>query len=306
MDRLANAVARSGLFAERLRQRTDVTLRRSIEEFAEGHDLDFTPLSDLMISVKAWDYVNIIEAAPVLVFAHPELLRQLPETSQYYRGLALLSQKQVGQMAVSVDSWENRTHKRPIKIETCQRVARLYNAVISSIVENSSGWTLENGYRNIIATMGISLDGMYRNRIGRMAEELIKARIANWLDRRDLIISGDGTTFLLPDGINMVFGSEPDIRFESGSRLLATIEIKGGTDPAGALERLGAMMKSFEETPPGCVNFLIAGVVTDEMQSRLEQIGVVKTFLLHELQEGGRIWNDFTNELFHHVLRIVD
>lgn len=306
MDRLANAVARSGLFAERLRQRTDVTLRRLIEEFAEGHRLDFTPLSNLMISVKAWDYVNTIEAAPALVFAHPELLRQLPETSQYYRGLALLSQKQVGQMAVSVDSWENRTRKRPIKIENCQRVARLYNAVISSIVENSSGWTLENGYRNIIATMGISLDGMYRNRIGRMAEELIKTRIANWLDRRELILSDHDTDYLLVDGVNMQFGSEPDIKFERGDRLLATIEIKGGTDPAGALERLGAMMKSFDETPPGCVNFLIAGVVTNEMQARLEQIGVVKTFLLHELQEGGEIWNDFTYELFHHVLRIVD
>ena len=139
-----------------------------------------------------------------------------------------------------------------------------------------------------------------------MAEELIKTRIANWLDRRELIINGDGTTFLLPDDINMVFGSEPDIRFERGSRLLATIEIKGGTDPAGALERLGAMMKSFRETHPGCVNFLIAGVVTDEMQSRLEKIGVVKTFLLHELQEGGQTWNGFTYELFHHVLRIVD
>ena len=66
------------------------------------------------------------------------------------------------------------------------------------------------------------------------------------------------------------------------------------------------MMKSFEETPPGCVNFLVAGVVTDEMQFRLEQIGVVKTLLLHELQEGGQIWNDFTYELFHHALRIID
>ena len=128
-------------------------------------------------------------------------------------------------MTVSVDSWEHRTRKRPIKIETCQRVARIYNSVISSIVENSSGWTLENGYRNIIATMGISLDGMYRNRIGRIAEELIKARIANWLDRRGLIISGDGTAFLLPNGINMVFGSESDIKFERDARLLATIEI---------------------------------------------------------------------------------
>ena len=44
--------------------------------------------------------------------------------------------------------------------------------------------------------------------------------------------------------------------------LIATIEIKGGKDPAGALERLGAIQKSFEETPPGCENMLIAGVIT--------------------------------------------
>ena len=40
---------------------------------------------------------------------------------------------------------------------------------------------------------------------------------------------------------------------------------------AGALERLGAMQKSFAETPARCHNFLIAGVVTIEMESRLAQ-----------------------------------
>ena len=59
---------------------------------------------------------------------------------------------------------------------------------------------------------------------------------------------------------------------------MATIEIKGGKDPAGALERLGAMQKSFEATPAQCVNFLVAGVVTAEMRKRLDQMGLVKVF----------------------------
>ena len=64
---------------------------------------------------------------------------------------------------------------------------------------------------------------------------------------------------------------EPDIEFQKDGRVVATIEIKGGRDKAGGLERLGAMTKSFENTPPGCVNMLIAGVVTEEMQNRLQK-----------------------------------
>ena len=64
----------------------------------------------------------------------------------------------------------------------------LYNAVISSIIEGSTEWTLENGYRNIIANMGIGLDGAVRNIIGQDAEQLIKTRIRDWLDSRGLII----------------------------------------------------------------------------------------------------------------------
>ncbi len=87
---------------------------------------------------------------------------------------------------------------------------------------------------------------------------------------------------------------------------MATIEIKGGKDPAGALERLGAMQKSFEETPPGCVNMLIAGVITSEMKSRLENMGVSRVFLLDDLAHDGRDWIDFLNEVFHYTVRITD
>ena len=161
--------------------------------------------------------------------------------------------------------------------------------------------------------MGIGLDGTFRNIIGQDAESLIKTRISNWLDSRGLIeqVNDERTEFQLSKKYSMRYGSEPDILFRherhrNEVQIVATIEIKGGKDPAGALERLGAMQKSFEATPTGCVNFLIAGVVTPEMGIRLDQMGNVKVYLLDGLSHDGSGRLDVLNEVFHYTVRISD
>ena len=295
--------------SERIRHRTDHALRELIDGFTD--ELVFHPLDDLMISKQGWEYIAVSGIQPKLVFAHPLLIREHPQTSQYYRGIALLPQKRVADIAVAVSSWEDGSRKSPITKDQSTSVARLYNAVISSIIEGTTNWTLQNGYRNIIANMGIGLDGTFRNIIGRDAENLVKTRIRNWLDSRQMILkrSADATEFQLPNGYSMRFGSEPDILFQQAvaghTREVATIEIKGGKDPAGALERLGAMQKSFEATPPDCLNILVAGVVTPEMRARLDQMGVVKVFLLDDLAHDSDGWFDFINEVFHYTVRIT-
>ena len=310
MTNLRDAQLRSTLMSERIRQRTDDMLRELIAGFTD--ELDFYPLDDMMISEQAWEYVTGSGIEPKLVFAHPSVLQKHPRASQYYRGIALLPQKRVADIAAPVSSWEDGSRKTPITHDQSSRVARLYNAVISSIIEGTTNWTLENGYRNIIANMGIGLDGTFRNIIGRDAENLMKTRIRNWLESRELILdqNSDATEFRLPSGYSMRYGSEPDILFRremSGVvREVATIEIKGGKDPAGALERLGAMQKSFEATPPNCINMLIAGVVTAEMRSRLDQMGVEKVFLLDDLSHDSVSWTEFINEVFHYTVRITD
>ena len=251
--------------------------------------MNFLPLADLVISEGAWTHVASSDIDPKLVFAHPVLLRQNPRASEYYRGIALLPRKRVAEIAGAVDSWEDESRRTVLREAHIIRVARLYNAVISSLIEGSDGWTLENGYRNIIANMGIGLDGTVRNLIGQDAERLIKDRIKKRLDSQQLIIqrNDEETQFELPGGYSMRYGSEPDIEFSrrvgDESTMVATIEIKGGKDPAGAFERLGAIQKSFEATPPGCVNMLIAGIITSEMRERLNRLGMVKTFLLDDL-----------------------
>ena len=66
--------------------------------------------------------------------------------------------------------------------------------------------------QNIIATMGIGLDGTFRNIIGRDAEDLIRNRIKSWLASRQLIVehNDEETEFELPNGYSMRYGSEPD------------------------------------------------------------------------------------------------
>lgn len=302
---MTDDVLRSRLFADILSQRKDRVQRRLIDEFAPA--LDFDPLDELMISSAAWDHVRSLGIEPKVVFAHPDLLRAHPTTSLYYRGMALLSRKRVGQAASPVDSWEDGSRKTPVREPTAWKVACLYNTMISSIIEGSSAWTLENGYRNIVATMGISLDGMFRNRIGDVAEELVKNRLVGWLKVNGVIPPDcpEHGRYLLPRNTIMSFGSEPDIDFHRDDLLIATIEVKGGRDPAGALERLGAMSKSFAETPPGCVNFLVAGVITPKMRTRLAAIGSVKVYLLDDIAQDGERWDDFTNEVFHHAVRVI-
>lgn len=304
MPDLNDVRQKSELLSGLIRERIDVELGKWIENYSGR--LRFYPLENLMISQKAWNHTRKIGVPGHLVFAHPKILETRPQTSQHYRGMALLSQKQVGQLAKTVAKWEDGSLKRPIPRQASLKVARLYNAVISSIIEGSADWALENGYRNIIATMGIRLDGMYRNRIGRIAEDLIKARILKWVQEHSLLKSICGErAYRLKDNILMTYGSEPDIKFERNGSLIATVEIKGGKDPAGALERLGAMQKSFAETPAGCINFLVAGVVTPEMGSRLEEIGTVKVFLLDDLSNKADTWNKFMREIFHYTIRIT-
>ena len=84
--------------SERIRHRTDHALRELIDGFTD--ELVFHPLDDLMISKQGWEYIAVSGIQPKLVFAHPLLIREHPQTSQYYRGIALLPQKRVADIAV--------------------------------------------------------------------------------------------------------------------------------------------------------------------------------------------------------------
>ena len=306
-----------------LQRRLDVEARLAVASLAS--QFRFTEqIEAYLISQRAWDHVRGLYLNSASVFCHPEMLVQEPFVSLYYRGISGLSRKEVQEQAVSIVNWERepsvRQRKSRVATESARQVAGLYNSFISSIIENTTDWTLENGYRTMIASIGISFDGTIRNRMGELPEQRVRSLLLRYTFDNGLLTDPQyedvnaiptappSGRYWLTGDLVMAFRSEPDVAFYLGESPQATIEIKGGIDPAGALERLGAAEKSAQaaiESNPRCKNFLIAGVITTEMRRRLDQDRLFeKDFLLIELLSSETQQEEFFDEVFNHALRI--
>ena len=272
---------------------------------------DYVP-NEMGIDPRAWDYILLQSIDPKTVFAHPKILHSVPKSSLHYRGIAILSLKTMSEMKFDVPKWESGEKESPEMVD-CNRLAICYNRVISKLVLDKDDWSLEDGERNIIATGGITADGQSRNRVGLDGEKLVHCAMLEWLDTHETInmtevnvckeyrLNGNNRE------ITMKFASEPDVAFlkdpEDPSTTLAIIEIKSGRDPAGALERLGAMSKSFDNVPATTNKFVIFGVITPELEIRLQDMTTVtKFFHMDYVLGGGK--SDFMKEIFHDTLHL--
>ena len=134
---------------------------------AEIHGLspDYSDLNKLMISKEAWAYVNEAGIDPRRAFAHPDVFRQYPAAVLYYRGMALLSLKDISEVAVAVDKWESVDAEAAPRLEDALNVARACNYVNSGIITSMNQWTPDDGMRNILATIGIIQGGSMGDRI---------------------------------------------------------------------------------------------------------------------------------------------
>ncbi|NJL64415.1 MAG: XcyI family restriction endonuclease [Methylacidiphilales bacterium] len=96
-------------------------------------------------------------------------------------------------------------------------------------------------------------------------------------------------------------------RFESdldnGGKTTGVIEVKGGTDTAGALERYGAAIKSFEEARrrnSKVKTILIASCITTEVNNRIHNDKFVSCYfnLTEILSENSEQYEQFVEEVF--------
>jgi len=301
-----------------LQKKEDLNARKIIENFTQN--LNWEPLNQFMIDEVIWHYiVQEKNYEPRFVFCHPDLLIHNPKVSLYYRGLCGLSKKAAINYFGAIENLEKGNPRARLDVKKATHIARVYNTFICSIIKNSTKWTLENGYRTIIATMAISLDGSIRNKVGAIAEERVKTLFINFVLENGLLIEPDvdtvetneeiPTRILLRDNIRMIFSSEPDISFYRDDELIAVIEIKGGIDPAGALERYGAATKSFQhaiEMSRRCRNFYLAAIITDELERRIKEDRLVEGYFdIIRLLENPEYRSQFFKEIFHHTLRII-
>ena len=289
---------KSTFFYNKLRSEGYFHLFRQMQTYvaSEQEHLDWSQRNNWHISDSAWENIGRCGISPAMVFMHPKVLATCPSFLRYYRNIAMLPIKGVKALT-SVSNVEaiEANRSKPTKAQS-ERLIATINEVISLIVSLASRVNKKELEGMMYSTIGTTINGSWLNKIGDEGERVIRTIIFDGLsaygevssvtykDNNTVKVTAGNTALMrdrmeekqtlnLVNGFSVNFSSEPDVELKDEmGKTVGTIEIKSGKDPAGALERLGAMLKSFENTLdeyPDAVTILVASCITDESQKRL-------------------------------------
>lgn len=321
---------KSTFFYNRLSTNGYFSLFKKVKRFVkvEGDKLDWNKRIEWCISEEAWNILNKSGISPALVFVHPKVLKLNPSFLKFYRSVAMLPQKGLTTISKvgNIDGIESgKTDSNRIKSENILKLTKAINEVISVVISIATGLNENKLEGMMYATAGTNIDGSWRNQIGAEGERVIRTIILNGLlnykEVTSFIDKGNNTieinteeakkfiqdvdlvkTINLSNGYSIYFSSEPDVTMLSPEGdIVGVIEIKAGLDPAGALERLGAMFKSFENTLaeyPQAVTILVASCITKEVDNRLNASMVVRQkYITTDITSNDRDKRKFVNRL---------
>lgn len=270
------------------------------------------------VSQTAWTILEHNKIPHMAVFAHPRVLQEQPKLSAYYRSVAMLPQKAVNKLAFAIKNIEKG---KKISADKSVILCQLYNSHSSLIIESASEYTKDDIYALMYASAGAQIQGSWINKIGEEAEILTRKLIIRTLLEQDLIVStiykeGNSNNILenlidetaiisgirLKNQTSILFSSEPDISFlDIDGKLTTVIEIKGGKDTAGALERYGAAKKSFEEAKrinSTVTTIFLASCITDEVNKRLNNDQLVNyVYDLTQIVSNDKMRKEFTEKI---------
>lgn len=216
----------------------------------------------LAISARSWNKVIHRGIKPVRVFCHPHVLRTIPRAIGYYQKLAMVSLKSMRHVGFDVVRYENGTNRLPLSNERARNLTCHLNTLISRLIEAEDDvrerrFDLWRGM-----TAGSTAQGSWQNRKGDIAEALVAGLLREHLYDQQLaqFLSRKATQHL-HDGRVVEYASEPDIAiYAPEGHILGAVEIKGGIDPAGILERVGAAIKSLsrvKQENPKAITILV-------------------------------------------------
>ena len=249
-------LAKSAFFHRKLHEWKLLEIADQIDQ-VRGENLNW---DNLNISEQAWNKVIHRGIKPVVVFAHPFVLQTVHGSAGYYRMLAMVSQKSMKRVGISLDSYEAG---KPIPNEEMAiTIAQHLNRIVSVLVEADEEIDAREFdlWRGMAA--GSQAQGSWQNNKGASAEVAIREIILRRLQEREIISGEEASTTKidLGDGRVLVFADEPDVAIYQNDMPQVAVEIKGGIDPAGVLERIGAALKSLQRTRqenPNSVTILI-------------------------------------------------
>lgn len=214
-------------------------------ESIKGEELDWDK-SYLNIDDKAWNKVIHRGIKPVRVFAHPRVLMSNSRYVSYYRMLAMVSQKSMGNVGLPITRYE--VGARYLDSKKAIEIVRHLNGIVSNLVNadeivDAREFDLWRGM-----AAGTQAQGSWQNEKGKEAAQLVNEIVERHILENslgELHVENGTRKFFLNDGRKLIIASEPDIGvYNASGEIERAVEIKGGIDTAGVLERLGAALKS--------------------------------------------------------------
>lgn len=294
-DDFAQYSLRSTFFVRKIRESRLANVITEVEKLSKvAGSFSWDERASIGIEEDAWRRVVAKQLNPLSIFCHPRVLTEQPPLLLYYRTVALLSQKGLGLLVGgNVAAVESGRYDR-LDPEWTQQVVVAINSIVSVVVQTAADIKAGDlaGYQ--FAAVGATIQGSWNNAIGKQGEIAIKTILVNRLqDRIVQIVWRDGSSLEYSperhaelidrlDGVRVVrmknrfhllFSSEPDVSLRDPKDVpLLAIEVKAGFDSAGALERLGAAMKSFENDRninPEVKTVYVVRCMTPELQTRI-------------------------------------
>ncbi len=324
---------RSTFFYRKLKEYDTLALPAQIANFLTvEHLYNWEERTNWGIGEDAFGYISKSGISPIQVFCHPKILRENKVLLAYYRNIAVLSQKAVGYLVgKNLSKYEaDKSDKFVLSSEDALIFARLFNEHISLIIDSSAqSFKPEELNALLLVSTGAQIDGSWRNAVGEEAEKVVQRLLIKEAVERDLLEafiyrnSSKVEPFnknradkqlssiafyrglMLKTQVSLIFSSEPDITLiGKNGNTLAVIEVKGGADPAGALERYGAAKKSFEHAlneTPTAQTILIANCLTLEVLSRVAADKTISHYYnLSDILTEGPKYEEFMRLIFEH------
>lgn len=251
-----------------------------------------------MLGIQEYSLSKLFELniEPKRVFSTPDTLMDYPFLLTYYRSICCLSQK--GLQAIGAPNPKNfEEETKELTYKTAIKYSFILNSFMSHLIEQGAITDINQLQTSFFMSIGAQFDGSWRNVIGGDAETKVisilldfyknEIKIKDYITKDNETIELDNTPscdlfhgknkkykgFTLVTGDKILFSSEPDVSFYNRDNVLEkVIEVKGGKDKAGALERYGAAKKSFQEAKmrnATCKTILLIDSITPEMEKRI-------------------------------------
>ncbi|MBI5293818.1 MAG: XcyI family restriction endonuclease [Chloroflexi bacterium] len=161
-----------------------------IASIATGEDLEVwkEAASQFGIDPAALDILDRVGIRYPFYFCKPSFLIDNPLLIAYYRNIAMVSAKVM--RGIGLDTTPHEIGVSPLPPDKAERLSAFFNSTVNALLlANSSLVTATRHIETVLTNIGASIDGSWRNEVGRLAYAEVIGGLLRYLYRKDLLSS---------------------------------------------------------------------------------------------------------------------